>query len=402
MRQGLKKPISLHWVVESLFTLIHLSVILFLAGFVINLFTLNHLVAIVACICAGFAFVWYLYFSVAVIFSRDSPYNTPLTTILWVIPVGIIALFFRFCHFITSQYSNPEEASRLRGLFAKYHQQMSMTTGVEKLANKTSSSLTYAAVIWTFNSIGDDCDMEQFLSGLPGFYASTMVQQDEDTFEGFNSEQLPSSILPFMLSSDLLTEPKKQKRIAICLRAINAHPLLLQSTFRHSLQDLNPNLFRCTDFVRFALDKLRHYPEPWVKDYAQCIVAIAINRVCLQDNPAWIDIVQHSLKSQHARYQRESHNRRLCNLIYLTQRLMASQLANSDQFLHGGVWYNVLVEARELDVRGTAYRLQNEFRTLWNELDNMARDEQFPQRIRVNAYLIISVLGTVHARLPIL
>ncbi|KAI9465054.1 hypothetical protein BJY52DRAFT_1104814, partial [Lactarius psammicola] len=77
MRQALKKPVHLRWMVELLPTLLHISVVLFLAGFVVYLFTFNHLVAELVGACAGTSLLLYLYISLAPIYSRDSPYYTP-------------------------------------------------------------------------------------------------------------------------------------------------------------------------------------------------------------------------------------------------------------------------------------------------------------------------------------
>jgi len=63
----------------------------------------------------------------------------------------------------------------------------------------------------------------------------------------------------------------------------------------------------------------------------ETIVVIALNHAHL-DNNAWTDVISCSLKPYHAQYRLEGHNARLCNLIYLTQRLKASQLDNDGQF----------------------------------------------------------------------
>ncbi len=191
-------------------------------GFVVSLVALNHFVAMLVGTCARFGFLLYLYLSLVLIFSCDTPYHIPLTMLIWVISMGITILFLCFCYFIASQCLDPEETHCIQELFWTYYQQM--TKEVEKLANKVSSHLTSFTLLWTFNSIDGDCDMEQFLSAIPGFYASATVWQDECTFEEFNSGQLPSSIVLFMdhtLSSDLLTESQRQNCVMICLRAIN-------------------------------------------------------------------------------------------------------------------------------------------------------------------------------------
>jgi hypothetical protein len=177
---------------------------------------------------------------------------------------------------------------------------------MEDLARKRSSFLDTSVVLRLFDSLDGHQDLAQFLSAIPGFYNSSWVKRDVPALEKLNGKRLAPAIATFMaysLSSDLLTEPEKQKRITICLRAINADPILLQCTFWQALQTLNSDIFRCTDFIRFAFQRLREdLADPWVKDYAQCIVAVAINRV-QPDDDAWIDLIQHYLNPQHSQYQ---------------------------------------------------------------------------------------------------
>ena len=401
MRLGLKKPVRLRWMVELLPALLHLSVVLFLAGFIAYLFTFNSLVAELVAACAGTGCLLYLYISLAPIYSRDSPYYTPLTTLIWVISMGIISSFLQLRHFVAARWSSLGDTGHIRKSFEFYYLRMlkGTTKDVEKLASTHSSDLATSVLRYTFQSLDGDTDIEQFLSGIPGFYTSAELQLRGETFDSFNSDELPGSIISFMnhvLSSNLLPDSEKQCRVAICSRAINAHPLLLQSTFRQTLQNLSFDIFRRADFVRLALEQLlRGDSDPWVKDYAQCIVAIAINRADLDDN-AWIDIAWRYLKPQHAQYRWEGHNLRLCNLIYLTRQLKVSRLKNSDQFESGRIWHNTLVEAQKLDVGDTAPELRREFRTLWDELVDVAYDLSESATTRQNAQIILRLLLTVY------
>jgi len=276
---------------------------------------------------------------------------------------------------------------------------------MEDLARKRSSFLDTSVVLRVFDSLDGHQDMEQFLSAIPGFYNSSRVKRDVPVLEKLNGKRLGPAIATFMdhsLSSDLLTEPQKQERVTICLRAIDADPLLLQCTLRQTLQTLNSDIFRRIDFVSFALQHLRSDDpdsDPWVKDYAQCIVAVAINRV-QPDDDAWIDIIRHYLDSQHSQYQWEGDNIRLCNLMYLTRRLIASRLKDSDQFEQEGVWRNVLTEVRKFEVMKAAPELQHEFCALWNELASVAQGRRQASRMaQSNVARILSVVRTVYVPL---
>ncbi|KAH8989061.1 hypothetical protein EDB92DRAFT_1947613 [Lactarius akahatsu] len=402
MRLALKKQVRLRWMVELLPTLLHISVFLFLVGFVAYLSTFNHSVAKWAGACAGTCALLYMYISLVPIISRDSPYYTPLTTLVWAISMGIASVFLRLRHFVASRSSHLGDTVRIQESFQLYYQRVvkGVAKDVEKLADTQSSDLATFVLLSTFDSLDGDGDMEQFLSRIPGLYASARVHLDGNAFARFNSDILPSSIMSFMdhvLSSNL-PDSAKQNCVAICSRAINANLLLLQSTFRQILQTLNSDIFNRADFVRLALEHLRRDDQdsdPWVKDYAQCIVAVAMNRTHLEDG-AWIDMAWHYLKPHHAQYRWEAHNLRLCNLIYITRQLKDSRLENSDQFEIGGDWYIALVEARKLEVRGTALGLRLEFRALWNELVGVAHDWQASETTRQNAHKVLYLLYTVY------
>ena len=109
MWQALKKPVCIGWMVELLSFLLHTYVFLVLAGFVAYLFTFNNLVAELVGACAGTSLLSYLYLSLAPIYSCDNPYSTPLTTIAWVINMGIMSLFLRLRYFVVlcSSWSRP-------------------------------------------------------------------------------------------------------------------------------------------------------------------------------------------------------------------------------------------------------------------------------------------------------
>ena len=417
MWEALRKPVHLRWMVELLPFLLHFSVFLFLAGFVAYLFTFNPLVAKLVAGCAGIVLLVYLCISMAPIISCGSPYSTPLTTVVSVIAMGFISMFHCIRYFVAlySSWSLPEDAQRIRksirkSILSHYRRMLKGTTNdVETVADTPSLGLATSVLLSTFDSLDGDSDIEQFLSCIPGFYDSTSAQEHihEAKFDGFNSDLLPSSIVSYMnhVLSSTLPDSEKQNRVAICTRAINANTSLLRSTFKKTLQTLhqtpNSDIFRCADFVHLTLEQLcRVDADPWVKDYAQCIVAIAINRTHLNDN-TWIDIAGRYLQPQHAHYRWEVHNLRLCNLIYLTQRLKDSQLGISDQFARGKDWYLALIEARKLELRGIAPVLRHEFLTLWNELADVAQDNRWDPTdpIRQNAYIVLSLLSTVYAYL---
>jgi hypothetical protein len=400
MLLGLKRLIRLRWMVELLPTLLHISVFLFLIGFVIYLSTFNHLVAKVVGACAGASALLYVLVSIVPIIFRNSPYYTPLTRLIWVFSMSFMSLVLVIRYFATLCCSGPEVVWGIRESFRSYYRRIprDMTEEVETLAH-ASSYLDTFILLRPFNSLDGDLDMAQFLSSVPGFYASSRAKTDGPTFESLNSKLLPSSIVPFMdhvLSSHQLDDAIKRKQIKNCLEAITAHPLLLECTFRQVL--LTPpdsNIFKCADFVSLAHSQFNN-ADARVKGFAQCIVAIAINRVLDYDRD-WTDIIGRYLGME--ANQELTNSIRLRNLIHLTRHLKGSQLKYSDQFRPGGLWNTALNEAQKLEVVGITPEQRNEFCALWNELVDVAQDQEQASPTRWNAIRILSLLSTVYDQL---
>ncbi|KAI0252033.1 hypothetical protein BJV78DRAFT_1154009 [Lactifluus subvellereus] len=408
MVKGVEK-LRLRWMVEALPALLHVSVFLFLSGFVIFLYNINHTIFVIMVACVGACTGVYLCIGLLPIIRYDSPYYTPFSTLVWVAMTGVLWLALRLFHYITSRWGVCRAAAPWAlKLAVDFRQRMlrGLMKEVEDLSQTRSSHLDTPAISRMFGSLdGEDDDLEQFLAGIPGFYGSTQVKKDEQVLEHLNGEKLPTAIVSFMNRSSFFNsppEPAEQGRIAICLKAITADPLLLQCTFRQTLQSMDSNIFRCVDFIRLALAQSHSKDaDPWVKHYARCTVAVAISRIH-DYNDDWIGIVQRHLglpKSLLKKYCARGDSVRLSNLTHLIQELKTSHFNNSDQFKPGKVWRNVLVETRKLRTTNITPEVQHEFCNQWNDLVDV---ESGPTRFRSgssNAKQILSHICAIHLTL---
>ena len=338
--QGVEMP-QLRRMSSVLLGLFHLSVGLFLSGFVSSIN--DNVVFLVALAVTSICVALYYFVSVVPLSPHFHISHTPFSSLVWFCWSRFVWLTYTLLYNLSLRlplirYRTQQHLWDLARTRLSWTLRDSKVT-VEDLARQRSTYLDISVVSRVFNSLDGHEDMEQFLSAIPGFYNSGEVNKGSSVLEGLSDRILAPAIVSFLdrsLSSNLLTKPKMQQRITICLQAMNTDLLLLQCTFRKTLQNLNSDIFRCTDFVGLALEYLRKDDsDPWVKDFAQCILAVAINRAHFDDG-AWIDIADRYLKPQHAQYLREDHDLRLCNLIYLIRRLKDSRLENSDQFKRGG------------------------------------------------------------------
>ena len=401
--QGIEKE-QLQRISLALPGLFHFSVFLFLSGLAISSHTsaVNLVIRLITFICTG------LYFFASVI-------SIPPFGIISYTPLSSFARFFwlRIVWLTYVLLYNSSLRLPFIGYRSRHHlwESAQVHLGktlrdtmlrVEAIACKLSSSLDSSIVSRLFDSLDGHEDMERFLLAIPGFYDSREVKNDNSAIEELNDRILAPAIASFMdrsLASNMLAIPQKGQCILASFRAMNADPLLLQSTLRQILRNLNSDIFRHAHFVGLSLNQLlKGDSDPWIKDYAQCVVAVAINRAHLNDKP-WPEIVRRYLKPEHAKYQEDHHNVRLCNLIYLTRQLKDSRLENSDQFESGRIWHDALVEARKLDAGDTAPKLRREFRTLWDELVGVTHDWSGSETIRKNAHRVLYILYPVNTLL---
>ena len=414
LSQALKKQVRLSWMIEILPFLLHTSVFLFLSGFVLYLFSINELVAKVAAACAGTSLLSYLYVSAAPIYSRDSPYSTPLTTLVWVAIMGSGSLLHRLHYSFAypladlAQPGERERVKRIRNSFHSYHERMlkGITMDVESLADN-ATNLASEILKSTFKSLDGDSDVELFLSCIPGFYKSKKAEKhcQKEFLNEFNSQILPLSIISLIehvLSSDLFVGPEKEAEkeatVTTCLKAIEANAILLECTFREALQNPDSVIFTHPGFVRLAAKQLPRTdvrdPEGTVKNYAQCVVAVAINRTQFDDD-IWSAITERYLRPHHAQYREDPRNLKLCNLICLTKYLKTFCLGAVEGFKDKQDWHKALVEAGTLEVTGIAHELRDEFLRLWDGLNGVANDAPNGSQLRQNATLVCALLNTV-------
>ncbi|KAI0252052.1 hypothetical protein BJV78DRAFT_1361193 [Lactifluus subvellereus] len=401
MLQGSKKRLPLRLMIEVLTALLHIAVFLFLAGFVIYLFRFNRSVGVIVAVFVGTCVLLYLCISFAPIIFRDSTFYTPLSLLVWVIWMGVIWLGLRRRYYAAwrGPARGPEGGedivSNIQKSLDECYQRITkgITRGVEDMAN-SSSYLDTSVVSRTFETLDGDHDMDQFLAGIPGFYKSAKVERVSDIFEQLNSGHLPNLVISFLdhsLSSNLLTAEDKVDRIKNCVKAINSDPLLLQCTFRHALSSVNSILFEYLDFVKFAQSQVIN-ANLWIKDYARCIVAVAINRISDYHHNYWTAIIQDHLGFVN---MPDADSVRLRNLIHLITQLKASQLNATGGFEPGGVWHNSMMEACRLEVVNAAPEHQHEFCALWNELARVAQSQE-PAASRLNTIHILSVIRNVY------
>ncbi|KAI9435340.1 hypothetical protein H4582DRAFT_682181 [Lactarius indigo] len=243
----------------------------------------------------------YLWASLTGILRRNSPYYTPLSSLM--------LRLYRLTLAPKAQSMAPYALTRS---FASYPTQSTASNCVEevlrtrKAVEKSVQELLQDrdghTLKWTFNSLNQDHEFERFFAGIPDFCRSRAVKNPVRYLLDLNhGEQKLSQTLAELMrrtgTSHLISEPARQHRIKICAKAIEAVPTLASW----------PTLCRVfgeweifLGSVDFGSAVLRtggdRDSDPRTIFCAQCIVAIVIARVRVHDY-RWFNLTTQFLTS---------------------------------------------------------------------------------------------------------
>ncbi|KAJ7251073.1 hypothetical protein C8J57DRAFT_1667005, partial [Mycena rebaudengoi] len=160
------KRFGMHSMVACIPLLLHISLLLFFAGLVAFLQPVNTVLMTTAAVLLGLMSSTYAYLTLLPMFSSDSPYQTPLSIVVW-------GLFRRFWtqFYIPLKSPSDEEFTAASGVAHIPHR--STTTMVEVMtrdAVRKSSERDERdarAMVWTVRSLTDNDDLEPVLEALP-------------------------------------------------------------------------------------------------------------------------------------------------------------------------------------------------------------------------------------------
>jgi Family of unknown function (DUF6535) len=283
--------------VEALPALLHVSVFLFFAGLVDFLININHTVAFSLLSAVAIVASAYFLFTTLPLVYPNSPYQTPLTTILWmfqhvtlVVSLDAMRRVIKFVYEHTGLiawklygrviYKLDDHSRRLAQGFARSR---------EAIALRQSIKMDSRALSWTLDALDEDRELEELVAAIPGYYRSTTVRPPDEALEYLiHHEGLDSPLEARIL--DLLcprgttpdtppTSTKERRRRLVCLEALYCLPGAIKRHVRAA--DLDSYLF--------ASDPLFASSEAWAaatsmakdtnRDLAfsgQCVTAMLI------------------------------------------------------------------------------------------------------------------------------
>jgi len=299
--EGVEK-LHLPWAVEALPALLHLSLFTFFSGLAVFLFNINHTVFKVTISWIGFCTGMYMCITLIPIFRHDSPYYAPLSSSAWYLYTGTLSVVFRIFTWVALfACVSGSTYRRVKGTWETYLRRISW--GVEKEFEETvlkaPSGIDGRALMWTYESLDEDHELEQFFAGIPGFCSSKVVGDPRSSLDCLRSRTVAEALKEFLertLSSNLVSETIKIRRFVICVKAIDAAHLsvaayeILYEFFEH-----RPALLQSVE-LGHSLISQGNNDDQTTTLFAQCIIACIIANVPRpQRNERWFSLTTHHL-----------------------------------------------------------------------------------------------------------
>ena len=380
--EGVKKSL-LPLTVEALPTLIHVSLALFFAGLVVFLWNVNLTIFKVVLSWISICTALYGCFTLVPVFRHDSPYYSPLTSLarLVIFVIGFVFMLLYSCFLISfyviSLCFGCHGSIRIFGRIFGWLKDVLVAVGMspEATALKSSSKFDTRALMWTFDSLDEDHELDRFFSGMPGFHNSGVLKQplhDLDDQQKLSLLEAMIRLLDRTFSSNLLSDQVKRHRADICSNAIELvdTPKSFSELVRRLVSEdvYGPvQSAEIVDFVRrWGHRKLDRNSQYSALD--QAIFSIVVARVQRHDD-SWFILASNELgipETVLREYAGHGDNLSFAILIYVTRQQFTH--IRNPSWLSKAISEVLRAASKNFNAEDTSPELQHEFCALWNEI----------------------------------
>ena len=225
-------------VVESIPTVLHVAVLLFILGLIQFLFSVNMIVA--GAILGIFLLLVSLYFGMTILPNiwAECPYRTPFSVlvrhaVIW--PMNLILKILRKIHFATSHGSLLKKWSlagwvRVGAITPRYNLAVSREEKARDLSSKSSKRRIDRELRWTLDSLTTDSELEPFVAGLPTLLSISADQSGSQAvsdamtilLDHYGLAYRIARLLHTCIPPTILSADPRIKRTTICLQTISA------------------------------------------------------------------------------------------------------------------------------------------------------------------------------------
>jgi Family of unknown function (DUF6535) len=364
--------LHLPWAVEALPTLLHVSLFLFFSGLLVFLFNINHTVFTVVIWWVGLSTGVYGCITLMPIFRHDSPYYAPLSLSAWFIYIRVSYGFFRFLRFITAFDFAFAIWNNIDGLVETYRERLSgdILQTAQESALQLSGDIDSRVLRWTFDSLDEDHELERFFEGIPGFCNSEVVDNPKTILYTLGRSKLGVALSMFRwrtLSSSLLSETMRERRLIVYMKAANALDFPVPS-YDFLFEVFTPGKDAVLKSVQigYSIRSCSQRGDGTTSLHVQLILAGIIASVPERDY-RWNALVMDQLGISEGvlrEYLAHGDSVLLANLIHIT-----SLVRRLYYVLHGDRPVQVILRTiTKFDIRNTLPGLQHDFCASWNKL----------------------------------
>ncbi|KAH9952773.1 hypothetical protein BGW80DRAFT_578662 [Lactifluus volemus] len=384
--------------VETLPTLLHVSLFLFFSGLLVFLFNINHTTFSIVAWWVGLTGGIYGCIALLPIFRHDSPYYAPLTFSAWFLFNSVLYEVFRILTFVTRSfdYFSSTTYGRFDAMREAYRKRTSwsIVKTAQEGASKMSTEIDCHVLKWTFEALDEDHELEQFFEAIPAFCTSQVVHEPRRMLANLDDRVLTAAceeLLIRTLSSRLLSERMKEKRLILCMQALNTLSHSFPS-FEFLLQVFGPpamdGVLQSVQ-IGHVLRRQCHSSNLGIAGCAHALVAGIIASVRERDG-RWKVLVMDQLQISEdvlQDYLAHGDSVLLANWIHIARQLLLD---------YKSYWSSVMLKRiqpiiSKFDIRNTLPGLQHDFCALWNQLRNSAWDPATIDILRFNRHHFIAL-----------
>jgi hypothetical protein len=251
--------------------------------------------------------------------------------------------------------------------------------------SKLSAKVDHLILKRLFKKLVEDSDFVQFFQTVPSFCRSSVVLDPISKVTKLGKEKLCTGVkglLERTWSSKFFSIPEKTRRLVVCVNFADA--IRLSDVALPILQDIFPqdqhDVLQSVEMGKSLRSPVTSVEQEVGKEQeiglcAQTIVAGIISNV-QESNDDWVALAADQFgksKDVIRGYLRHGNdNVLLANLTHITRQIFHSLTNNWDTATSSST---IIPSLSKFDIRNTLPELQDDFRSLWDEIEHAPTDE---------------------------
>ena len=366
-------------VVEILSALLHLSLFLFFSGLVIFLLNINPSIFVSVVLCIGLFSLSYGCATLMPIIFPDSPYYTPLSSLIWFFYAFIQHTLLTSIVYVAQQAHSYRIYFHFRNLRDRYRRWVSvdMWKAVEETAMKQSSKIDFQILDWTMGASVDENVLETYFGAVYGFANSRLGIISHGDSAHTYQKRFWETVCGFLgptLSVSPINEALKARRLIICMHAMNS--IICPSHVSELIYCITDEQLSQIPLSVDTGRSLAHYfnnKAGYSYQYAQYCIARILMGAKNRDY-RWHALARSQLGlSMSALGNLLAHGDSIMLAIFLhvTRQIIRAESSN----------WEILPTLPRFDITNTLPELQHEFCALWNEIVQEARKTEIPSDV---------------------